>query len=228
MNNKKTLTVLTITFIVALCTALFYSYKQANDLSEKINRIAEIQSILEQKNDSLVIQNNEINKINEELYLANIILKENDSIIRANNRANSEKLDKLIDLRGNIDSYYYEALGSKSIEKYIRYLKVAIVGDVHYLQAIAKIESILDSKGYTRIVDSDGNRLIEEFYFLEFKKYSFYRVKKSFYASIDEPKSSYKIYIPVDDIVKVVKMVKYGNELWAEIEFHNKGIAAQL
>jgi len=175
---------------------------------------------------------NEISETNDNLTKSEISLKANKVSLEESNTA-LEKKDsiltlknkKLLELRGSLEKEWNKADASGKIKDYASYLERAIEDDDHYSEALQKMNTLANDKGYVQITDSNGTKYLEEIENLNTDDV-FYRVKKAMsvrFGVIGDRSFSNTgrtgNVIDIGDVVKIINKYTSGGAEWAEIRY---------
>ncbi len=157
----------------------------------------------------------------KKLIASNKSLEEKEAILE-------EKNKKLLDLRGSLEKEWRKADESGKIKDYASYLERAIEDDDHYSEALKKMNTLANDKGYVQITDSNGSKYLKEIENLKTDDV-FYRVIKAMnvrYGVLGHPDfrnrntSRNGNIIRIGDVVKIIKKYSFNSGAeWAEIRY---------
>jgi hypothetical protein len=134
--------------------------------------------------------------------------------------------EKLLQIRGSIQELWEKADSSGRIKDYAIYLESAIEDDEHYTEALTKMNTLANDKGYVQITDSNGVKYLNEIENLNTNDV-FYRVIKAMsvrYGVIGDSSFSNTSrtgnVIKEGDVVKIIKVFDFNSGAqWAEIRY---------
>ena len=176
-------------------------------------------SSLTEEKAKLMASEASLKKSEDSLRTSNKKLIEQDSILMLQN-------EKLLELRGNIESFWTAADNSGRIQDYASYLERAIENDEYYDEALLKMNTLANDIGYVQITDSDGTKYLEEIKNLNTDDV-FYRVKKAMsvrngvLGDSSFPNTSRTgDVIKVGDVVKILQTYEFNSGAeWAKIGY---------
>jgi hypothetical protein len=134
--------------------------------------------------------------------------------------------EKLLQIRGSIHELWKKADSSGRIKDYASYLESAIEDDEHYTEALNKMNTLANDKGYVQITDSNGIKYLSEIENLNTNDV-FYRVIKAMsvrYGVIGDSSFSNTSrtgnVIKEGDVVKIMKVFDFNSGAqWAELRY---------
>lgn len=148
-------------------------------------------------------------------------LAKSDSILTIQN-------EKLLALRGSIETFWNDAQSSNRLRDYASYLERAIEGDQHYNEALDIMIKEATKKGYVQITDSDGTKYLSKIEGLN-TEYEFFRVGKAMNVrngvlgddSFSNTSKNGDV-LNIEDVVKLGDVYSFSSGAeWGEVYYKN-------
>jgi len=166
---------------------------------------------------------NQLSKTNNELTKSEKSLTDSKIVLQ-------EKNKKLLELRGSLKKEWDRANASGQLKDYASYLERAIEDDLHYAEALQKMNTLANTKGYVQITDSDGLKYLDKIENLNTDDI-FYRVIKDMNVRngvLGHPDFKNKNtsrngdIINIGNVVKIIQVYSFNSGAeWAEIKYDN-------
>lgn len=202
-QNKLIMNILGVVVIIFIGTSVMLYYS----LEDEKRKLIESETELIASEKSLIDSN-------KELEIKEAILKEQNN--------------KLLELRGSLEKEWNRADMSGKIKDYASYLERAIEDDDHYSEALQKMNTLANDKGYVQITDSNGTKYLEKIENLNTDDV-FYRVIKDMNVRngvLGHPDFSNRNtsrngdIIRIGDVVKITQPYSFNSGAeWAEIRY---------